>query len=369
MFNYVFNAEIYALIFSIVMMIDYLAMYRHKYNDNSYIFLKLLISLIIISFLNIFITFCQNNDLLRYFLSIITFFLIFVPPMLIYEYLEKNYLKSPYYLENQGYIKFMYYVAIVLALSYIFSLETSINNIPVYLTSSFYFNRILIFSLIPIGICLIEYLYYSITNKKRRNLRLFLILIFCLVGVTSEFILTNLSLFSGTYMLCVFLLYSYRNEISLSNDKLTGLYNRDMLARIKGDKRKQGRKLVAVYMIDVDKFKMVNDTYGHDEGDKVLIDVGTILVSSVRVSDYVIRYGGDEFIIIATVADPNDVQVIIDKINVNIERYNKEHEIPISLSVGGDIAYPNEKGKIDIDRTIKRVDKRMYKAKRSKQAK
>ena len=369
MFDNILNAEIYAFLFASVILVDYLAMYRHKYTGNSFTFIKLLVCLMIISLLNVFITLSQDNELLRYFLSGVAFFLIFIPPMLIYEYLEKNYLGSAYYLENRGFIKFMYYIAIAVSLAYIFSLKTSMNNVPVYLTSSPYFNRILFFSLTPIFVCLIEYIYYALTNKKRCSLRLLLILIFCIVGVTFEFAIINLSLFSGTYMLCVFLLYSYRNELTLSNDKLTGLYNRDMLTRIRNDKRRPGRKLTAVYMIDVDKFKSVNDTYGHDKGDEILIDVGAILSNSVRTSDYVIRYGGDEFIVIATVSDPADVEVITHKIDVNVERYNREHDIPVSLSVGGDIAYPDENGRIDIDRTIKRVDKRMYKVKREKKAK
>ena len=84
-------------------------------------------------------------------------------------------------------------------------------------------------------------------------------------------------------------------------DPMTGLNNRRFLEEyvevlVAGIQRK--RSQVAILMLDLDYFKMVNDTYGHDAGDAVLKSLASVLRQSVRSSDLVIRYGGEEFLII-----------------------------------------------------------------------
>lgn len=90
-------------------------------------------------------------------------------------------------------------------------------------------------------------------------------------------------------------------------DSLTGLYNRrylrDFLAR-ELIRARRGRVAVAVIMMDVDRFKRVNDTFGHDAGDLVLTEVAALLKKSVRGSDIVCRYGGEEFVLVLTEATP-----------------------------------------------------------------
>ena len=81
------------------------------------------------------------------------------------------------------------------------------------------------------------------------------------------------------------------------HDPLTGLMNRNAFEGLK-DYLKQSHKPMALLLLDVDKFKGVNDTYGHDKGDKVLQKVGHLLQGSFRSGDYPVRIGGDEFLVI-----------------------------------------------------------------------
>jgi len=83
-------------------------------------------------------------------------------------------------------------------------------------------------------------------------------------------------------------------------DGMTGLYNRRFLEEFIDKVMHQAlreKETYSVLMLDVDWFKMVNDTYGHDVGDKVIVEIGTLLRNSIRESDLAIRYGGEEFVV------------------------------------------------------------------------
>ena len=126
-----------------------------------------------------------------------------------------------------------------------------------------------------------------------------------------------------------------------SHDKLTGLYNRvgyeDIL-------KNTDMANSALLLIDVDKFKSVNDTYGHDMGDRVLRQIAAVLHDSFRAGDFVCRIGGDEFAAIMV----NSSAQYADLIRGKIERINDKLQHPaddlppISVSVG--VAFGNESG-------------------------
>ncbi len=85
------------------------------------------------------------------------------------------------------------------------------------------------------------------------------------------------------------------------HDPLTGLYNRNVLAlRLSDEIHRASRyqHTLSIFMIDIDYFKSINDNYGHQTGDTVLRDFAKILSGSIRSSDYAVRYGGEEFIIV-----------------------------------------------------------------------
>jgi diguanylate cyclase (GGDEF)-like protein len=105
-------------------------------------------------------------------------------------------------------------------------------------------------------------------------------------------------------------------------DPMTGLNNRRFLEEyvetlVNNVHRKKGH--LSILMLDLDYFKMVNDTYGHDAGDAVLKALAKVLKHSVRASDMVIRYGGEEFLIILQDADAGKADAIAEKIRVSVE--------------------------------------------------
>jgi len=101
-------------------------------------------------------------------------------------------------------------------------------------------------------------------------------------------------------------------------DGMTGLYNRRFLEEFIATIVKQAARdneTYSVMMLDVDFFKMVNDTYGHDIGDKVIIELAKVLRESIREADLAIRYGGEEFVVMLHNATENGALIVANKIH------------------------------------------------------
>ena len=149
-------------------------------------------------------------------------------------------------------------------------------------------------------------------------------------------------------------------------DPLTKLYNRryatDQLThclqrylRYKTD--------ITVLMLDIDFFKKINDTYGHDIGDIVLIELGKFLQANVRKLDTVARLGGEEFIIIMPDVSVQDVQTVCERLIVNISKLQIPYlDSSISITISGGLSQFRETDN-DIDTLLKRVDVALYHSK------
>ena len=152
-------------------------------------------------------------------------------------------------------------------------------------------------------------------------------------------------------------------------DGLTGAFNRryldECLEREISRARRRGQPL-GVLMLDVDHFKRLNDTYGHEAGDAVLRDVGQALLQSVRTEDVVCRYGGEEFAILLPEIDAAMLMVRADAILATLRGMHTRfggHDVgPVTASVG--IATYPEHGLSGAD-LIRRADAALYEAKRA----
>src|SRR5581483_8022808 len=150
------------------------------------------------------------------------------------------------------------------------------------------------------------------------------------------------------------------------HDTLTGLPNRalfnDRLSRAMIEARRQSRH-VCVMLLDVDHFKMVNDTMGHDAGDVLLRDVARRLSACVRESDTVARFGGDEFgLVLADMADPGDAMKVAEKIRAAFAPpyFVAGRELYLAPSIGITL-YPADGD--NLEGLIKNADSAMYHAK------
>lgn len=124
------------------------------------------------------------------------------------------------------------------------------------------------------------------------------------------------------------------------SDPLTEVYTRrimdDMLKKY-SSRAERLKKPLSFLMIDVDDFRTINSRFGHTTGDFVLLEVATILKSAVRGSDAVIRYGGDEFLVILADSPIEDVEVVKSRISRYVQDWNQgEHlkDFRLVLSIG-----------------------------------
>lgn len=149
-------------------------------------------------------------------------------------------------------------------------------------------------------------------------------------------------------------------------DPLTGLHNRKFLEEYIDSATNQARRSqtsYAILMIDIDFFKMVNDTYGHDIGDKVIVELSSILQSSIREVDLAVRFGGEEFIVLLYNSHAENAKQVAQKIKDRFaervfeasgESFSKTLSIGISL-------FPEDGS--TVWRVIKFADIALYKAK------
>jgi diguanylate cyclase (GGDEF)-like protein len=149
-------------------------------------------------------------------------------------------------------------------------------------------------------------------------------------------------------------------------DDLTQAYNRRfvtkmMPALLAGASRKNAT--VSITVIDCDDFKKINDQCGHAVGDLVLQGVSRLLINNTRDEDYVIRWGGDEFLVIADYADHSATRNMMERLGHELEILSREMNFPLSVSVGTAV-YPADAGKLED--LIRIADHRMYESKHAK---
>ena len=152
------------------------------------------------------------------------------------------------------------------------------------------------------------------------------------------------ALFYGTSLvwvcttISVLIIFIHIQNRRLHTDYLTGLFNRRHLDRFLSQRVSGDGILLAGLMIDVDNFKSINDKYGHDTGDRALVDTSEILQKTFRKSDFIARYGGDEFFVIMDIREKSDIQLAISRLQDNVAAFNARGSAPytISLSIGCD---------------------------------
>ncbi|MGE5307735.1 MAG: GGDEF domain-containing protein [Deltaproteobacteria bacterium] len=155
-----------------------------------------------------------------------------------------------------------------------------------------------------------------------------------------------------------------REQMLASTDNLTGLANRRVFYELTGMEIQKSRRYnrpFSVLLMDVDNFKTVNDTMGHQRGDDLLITIGKGIRESVRTCDVAARLGGDEFAILLSEAGIETFETVIPRIRGKLKEYMQQEEWPVTFSMGvAAFKVPPE----NVDEIMRRVDSLMYSIKR-----
>lgn len=165
-------------------------------------------------------------------------------------------------------------------------------------------------------------------------------------------------------LLIVFLNFQSRG---LNIDYLTGVYNRKKLETYMREKINVSteNKSFSAILMDLNNFKLINDTYGHNIGDNALENCVKIVKTCLRSSDFIARYGGDEFCIILDISTIEDLEATIARMNNCIKNYNDQGTQPYELSFSMGYAVYDYHSHMTVEEFQKYIDKLMYEDKRS----
>ena len=178
---------------------------------------------------------------------------------------------------------------------------------------------------------------------------------------------------NGVLLLGFFLLVStllsalraalWRERATARVDSLTQVSNRRAFselaeAEIERMSRYGGRFTVAY--LDLDDFKQVNDRFGHETGDRVLVLAAQAIRKSLRANDIVARVGGDEFIVLLPQTDARDAEAVLQKLEEHLAAIMRQGLWPVTVSIG---AATFEKPPVSVERIVEMVDVLMYSAK------
>jgi diguanylate cyclase (GGDEF)-like protein len=159
---------------------------------------------------------------------------------------------------------------------------------------------------------------------------------------------------------------SKKLELLATRDSLTELSNRrDFLEKAEQEKTrfKRTNRRFTLIMLDIDHFKNVNDTYGHECGDKVLVGVARILEKTLRAQDILARWGGEEFICLLPETKVDGAKHVAEKIRTTVETLRQDCN-DISISVTVTLGICEYKGLSSIKECIRRADAALYKGKK-----
>lgn len=161
----------------------------------------------------------------------------------------------------------------------------------------------------------------------------------------------------------------FRSQSMATTDELTGLSNRRGFRGIAEHSLalcRRMKKTATLMFFDLDGFKLVNDSYGHAEGDKVLRDIGRMMLSEFRNSDVVARLGGDEFCVLLTGTNAEHIEKPLENLAAAIHEENVNLPYKIGYSVGS-VSYDPERHH-QIDDLLMEADAAMYREKKASKA-
>jgi len=152
-------------------------------------------------------------------------------------------------------------------------------------------------------------------------------------------------------------------------DELTGLHNRRGFLSLAGQQLKladRNKRGILLYFADLDGLKWINDTLGHEEGDKALIETAAVLKETFRTSDIIARLGGDEYAVLALDTNEANSAIFTARLQSLIDKRNHQENRRYRLSISAGCSYYDPENPVSMDELIASADKLMYEQKQNK---
>ncbi|GAB5382851.1 MAG: GGDEF domain-containing protein [Aliiglaciecola sp.] len=244
----------------------------------------------------------------------------------------------------------------------LYSIATSLQWIPIIYILAFLFlsKRLAIIAAISVYLILVAMLLLTFSGLfpvQNHELRLLMV---------------NMSLSHGLYIVCMFAVVRLKRdskkqtviardlEKAVNFDSMLKIANRRHLQQLM-DSYESNQQAVTLLLIDIDNFKQINDTYGHQAGDEVLLTLVECIKKNLRPSDVIGRWGGEEFMILTQGALGEDVTILAERVRRAVEHETFPHVQDVTISMG--VADLNDG--LDTESAFRSADRALYKAKRS----
>ena len=209
-------------------------------------------------------------------------------------------------------------------------------------------------------------MYYVYKHRKMIEKRYYYsMLVFILpiaLGATLQIIFYGWALAWAGMMVSLLIIYFNMQDSSLNTDYLTGVYNRRQLDKYLeiSIKNCTENKTFSALLIDLNGFKKINDTFGHDIGDEAIKAAAQIIKKSLRRDDFVARYGGDEFFAILDNSDISILETAVARLKSNVDTFNQDSGKGFRLSFAIGYAVYDYKLRMKSDDFFKHIDTLMY---------
>lgn len=212
---------------------------------------------------------------------------------------------------------------------------------------------------------------FIIFNREKIDNKHYFALVFFAIPPTLCIILQamfyGISIILNGIVLSLLIVFLNIQNQNIYTDYLTGINNRKNLeiylkTRINSCTE---NKTFSAIMLDLNNFKTINDTFGHDMGDNALQITATLLESCLGSNDFIARYGGDEFCIVLDASNRISLEKIICRINSCIEKYNESSEQPYKLGLSMGYAVYDYHSYMDTEEFQKQIDTMMYENKKT----
>ena len=291
-----------------------------------------------------------------------------LPPILWANYIFNRLNDSPEKITRYNRISSYIFTGILImtALSPLFGVVYKISPDNLYSRGPMYFVLVLI------AICyMLTGAYMIIRNKEpyrlKKAISLLSFVVFPLLGLLIQLLFYGVTLVWNFSAISIFIIYLRIQSKEQTTDYLTGLNTRAAFDNYINMKVEASvKKDFALIMIDIDKFKIINDQYGHISGDEALVVFSEVIRQSVRSTDFIARYGGDEFVILIDCEHRKDVDHVLNRIKKHLDEINQTGELRYNLDFSYGSSFFREAGKNNSDKFIDHVDQLMYQQKHFK---
>lgn len=179
-----------------------------------------------------------------------------------------------------------------------------------------------------------------------------------------EIILVNIIILGLLVFIFIFMKDRNKFRTLSTTDYLTGAYNRTKFmeyANYELERSKRYKSTFSILLMDLDLFKKLNDTYGHNFGDEVLKNIAYFIKNEIRETDLLARWGGEEFICLLPNTDVSDAYIVAEKIRNKIEQVTFAYDVKVTLSIG---LCERDESDYTIELVNEKADLALYRAKR-----